>query len=139
MILELNIGLHVQRPDADNSETAATVRATRAMRLLAETGVLAHVFGRIQPVAYEHEGEQVVERALIVRAAVRRGPEFARLVLDPMLKHIATVLEQDCIAVRWVEEDGTSRGTLIGPKAAEWGAFDPAFFTPYDTEQEQAA
>lgn len=34
------------------------------------------------------------------------------------------LLAQDCIAVR----DETGQGSLVGPKAADWGEFDPAQF-----------
>lgn len=38
---------------------------------------------------------------------------------------LADVLHQDCIAVWWKERE---QGELIGPRAADWGTFDPAYF-----------
>lgn len=38
---------------------------------------------------------------------------------------LADVLHQDCIAVWWKQSE---KGELIGSKAGEWGAFDPAYF-----------
>ena len=45
--------------------------------------------------------------------------------LDNRIDMLATTLKQDCIAV-WYP--GEQWGQLIGPKAAEWGNFNPAFF-----------
>ena len=45
--------------------------------------------------------------------------------LDNRIDELAKTLKQDCIAVWYPEE---SWGMLIGPKAAEWGNFNPAFF-----------
>jgi hypothetical protein len=38
---------------------------------------------------------------------------------------LAAALDQDCIAVY---DHSTDTGTLIGDKAAEWGAFNPEYF-----------
>lgn len=38
---------------------------------------------------------------------------------------IANDLDQDCLAVY---REKTGRGALIGPRAAEWGTFNPEFF-----------
>lgn len=38
---------------------------------------------------------------------------------------LSVALAQDCIAV-W--DTGTLSGRLLGPKAREWGSFNPAFF-----------
>jgi hypothetical protein len=38
---------------------------------------------------------------------------------------LATALDQDCIAVF---DHSTNTGTLIGDKAAQWGAFNPEYF-----------
>ena len=52
-------------------------------------------------------------------------------------------LGQDCIAFRGVvsfdgDEDGPFRTheQLVGPKAEEWGEFDPTYFIPFDGWQE---
>lgn len=41
------------------------------------------------------------------------------------IDRLSTALHQDCIAVL---DDVTGVGRLIGPNAAAWGAFNPAFF-----------
>lgn len=45
------------------------------------------------------------------------------------IERLAVELHQDCIAVYRPELGG---GALIGPKAAEWGAFDPKQFIQLD-------
>ncbi len=41
------------------------------------------------------------------------------------LDYLCTALDQDCIAEYCHD---TGRGFLIGPKAAEWGEFNPEYF-----------
>jgi hypothetical protein len=41
------------------------------------------------------------------------------------LHELSIRLEQDCVAFY---DDETKHGSLIGPKAEEWGAFNEAFF-----------
>lgn len=45
--------------------------------------------------------------------------------LDNRIDELAKTLHQDCIAVWYPEK---SWGQFIGPKAADWGDFNPAFF-----------
>lgn len=45
------------------------------------------------------------------------------------INHLSRLLGQDCIAV-YVPERGV--GELIGPRAAEWGEFDPRYFLTVD-------
>lgn len=56
---------------------------------------------------------------------------------------LAERLGQDCIAFRGVvsfdgDEDGPFRTheELVGPKAEEWGEFDPTLFIPFEAWQE---
>lgn len=42
---------------------------------------------------------------------------------------LAQRLDQDCVAIL---DNETGEGRLIGPKAAEWGAFDPTQFILLD-------
>ena len=44
----------------------------------------------------------------------------------PLLWEIVAELEQDCIAISYTTVPEYS--TLFGPKADEWGAFEPAYF-----------
>jgi hypothetical protein len=43
---------------------------------------------------------------------------------EDALYAISVALDQDCIAIRYAD----GQGKLIGPKAKEWGEFNPAFF-----------
>lgn len=137
MQIELNIGLLVE--GTDNNATARAERAAQALRLLAETTLLGHVHGRIAASVYEHEGEQVAEPTLIVKATVRGGESRARARVFSVIYRLAARLRQDCIAVLWIEGNGAISGELVGPRAHEWGAFDPGSFTRYDEPAEERA
>ena len=45
---------------------------------------------------------------------------------------LAVSLEQDCIAVYYADGARADTGDLIGPRAAEWGEFNPEFFSRFD-------
>ena len=45
--------------------------------------------------------------------------------LDEWIEALCIVLQQDCIAYQF--EDSTT-GNLLGPKAAEWGGYQPSLF-----------
>lgn len=47
------------------------------------------------------------------------------MAVDNRIEMVANALNQDCIAV-WYSDEGV--GDLIGPRAADWGAFDPSLF-----------
>lgn len=61
------------------------------------------------------------EPTLVVRVTSINGPSFTLA----NLRQLAIDLGQDCIAVYRPKTGG---GALIGPKAAEWGPFNPAYF-----------
>lgn len=44
---------------------------------------------------------------------------------DNRINFLSRLLSQDCIAVYYPEEGD---GALIGPRAAQWGEFNPEFF-----------
>lgn len=48
---------------------------------------------------------------------------------DNRIYQLSRFLQQDCIAVYYPE---TRDGALIGPKADEWGEFNPEFFFLFD-------
>jgi hypothetical protein len=54
----------------------------------------------------------------------KRGVVTQPRTVRRIVFQLARLLRQDCIALRW--EDGS--GELLGPNAAEWGAFNPAYF-----------
>lgn len=70
------------------------------------------------------DGTPVVERTLILR--INTDKSLAELALD--FAFVSEMLGQDCIA--WSTDNGTT-GTLSGDKAQEYGAFNPAYFLPY--------
>lgn len=133
MDIELNIGL-AGAPGANDM-----ARANYAMRLLSSTLTMARIQSRVEQTRYiGPDGAEVVESTLVARAAVR-DPDR----LHAAIYHLAERLEQDCIAVLFVGDGGYTLGALIGPRAAEWGAFDPRYFVRFDrvaaaTEREAA-
>ena len=78
---------------------------------------------------------------LIVRDAVLESDTEPTLVAEvtslnsspfiflQRLRRVAEELDQDCIAVY---RELTGAGSLIGPRAAEWGPFNPEFFLLLD-------
>lgn len=134
MKIEMNIGLPADRIPAE--------AAVAAIRLLSESLCFGRVESRIQPVSYTGpSGREVVEHSLVVRAAARNLDRIPLVVFA-----VAERLGQDCIAVLYVGDDGFTgdgeTGELIGPRAAEWGAFNPEFFVRFEAvadATEQAA
>lgn len=47
------------------------------------------------------------------------------------VEHLCHALFQDCIAIR----DENGNGELIGPKASEWGPFNPDYFLTFEEEK----
>jgi hypothetical protein len=48
---------------------------------------------------------------------------------------VCHALDQDCIAVAWYDDGRRFIGRLVGPRADEWGEFNPALFDlPVDYE-----
>lgn len=133
MDIELNIGL-AGAPGANDM-----ARANYAMHLLSSTLTMARIQSRVEQTRYiGPDGAEVVESTLVARAAVR-DPDR----LHAAIYHLAERLERDCIAVLFVGDGGYSLGDLIGPRAAECGAFDPQYFVRFDrvaaaTEREAA-
>jgi hypothetical protein len=59
----------------------------------------------------------------------------SRVDLDIVLHAVARLsdyLEQDCIALLVVAEDGTTSGHLVGDRAEAWSPFSPAYFLTLD-------
>lgn len=104
MIAELNIGLDIgQRKDALTNRQAfdAVKRAGLNVRRV---------------VLFIRPNE---ESTVWFTVEARSAP-----ALHGAIHSAAVALRQDCIAVRY--PDGS--GDLIGPDAAKWGSFDPAYF-----------
>lgn len=120
---ELNIGLFVTGGQNDY----ATV-ANRAMRIDRTLNVLyggsAVIRSKVVSAMYEAGGEVAGEPTLVVSLSGR----FAAGALRGAVYALAEENEQDCIAVF---EPETGRGVLVGPKAADWGEFNPDFFVRF--------
>lgn len=89
----------------------------------------------LRAVGLSNQGAQVVnsdtEPTLVVKvkptagmAASRQGNAVRNAVFE-----LAKALNQDCIAVYLPIAD---KGELIGPRAAQWGEFNPAYFFKLD-------
>lgn len=104
MKLILNIGLaRAGKPD---------IGPCTALRVLREAGFLVEA-SKLE--------QSDTERTLV--AVVER-----RNLTDRFGHRVAQALEQDCIAAYNPAIKGRVAGSLLGPKAAAWGAFNPAFF-----------
>ena len=99
----LNVGL--------NTNTGSTITAGHALRQIA---LVADV---IEYTITESD----TELTLVVAANVND-------VRHTVYK-LADNLDQDCIAVYYPR---TGNGTLVGPKAASWGTFNPEYFLCLD-------
>ena len=117
MNLELNIGLDV--PNATNTPASRNMLALRATAYL--TAAFAGVAVRRYESSYQQDGTTVTEAGMAVRMTAERP-------VDWMIAGLSAMLEQDCIGVLDVD---TGAGALVGPKAAEWGAFNPEYFNRF--------
>lgn len=70
--------------------------------------------------------ESDTEPTLVAEVTIRNTSPFIFLQL---LRRVAEELDQDCIAVY---RELTGAGSLIGPRAAEWGPFNPEYFLLLD-------
>lgn len=116
----LNIGL---KP---STKTTRQDYITRAEILAALRAAGFHVR------SYRHDHSTTEETAIVVVEPKSIGPsEFYNAIY-----RVSAALAQDCIAVR---NDETGHGQLIGPDAADWGEFNPAYFIEYPTFTDIAA
>ena len=110
MRYQVNIGLNIK--GGDNSPEAIDKRAAEISGLL--DGVSRGESRYIGP-----DGAEVVEPVLVAWLDLPEGAALA------VFYALAEVMGQDCVAA-WNED--IEVGLLIGPKAAEWGAFNPNYF-----------
>lgn len=108
MLAQVNIGLHIE-------ETGRDINPIQAISALNVSGITIHD-GYIATAQHERGEEQTL--VLLI------GFEGNQETLSETLYIVSGLLQQDCIAIQW--QDGT--GTLVGPKAAEWGSFDSKYF-----------
>lgn len=102
----LNIGLNVGATTAISAEVARQILI--ANDLLPVNDGVVH--------ASDTEPTLVIEVQPLSRSPSLVLAAFASVAVD---------LQQDCIAVYRPKTGG---GCLVGPKAAEWGPFNPEFF-----------
>lgn len=103
--------------------------------ILVNVGLARNTGGQLDPStvlrAFRQRGFQHIANALhrsdsedtVVMAMIQ--PARAMRAID----ELAAELDQDCIAVAFT---GNGAGVLIGPKADDWGAFDPSCFILLD-------
>jgi len=123
VIAQMNIGLLPGVPPVESSLLIADRMQDKICRFLAIVPRGPDYLWGLRRVdaTYAHDGRTISEPTLVVwvnaPADLVRG--LARIV--------CAVASQDCVAVRW--PDGS--GELIGPRADQWGEFDPAMFIRY--------
>lgn len=107
----LNIGLARNDGAPDNGVLHVVVKLNQfGFRLKAgEVHEVTHALG--------------TERTLVVEVYPRDG-----IATRAAVYRLSLELAQDCIAVGFVQDGTVTSGELIGPKAADWGEFDPAYF-----------
>lgn len=114
-MIELNIGLNLKsQPNFD----AGIFERDRAIRCL-----LRHIDPKVivyrTDTSYQHEGTTVHEPVLVAQLTAT-GKQ-----LDALGNALGAMFEQDCYAAYWPD---TGDGLLVGPRAEQWGEFNPAFF-----------
>lgn len=113
----LNIGLI---PSKKSSRTAR-ITASEVKAALRGAGFFVSGFRMAQSAA---------EPTAVVRVIARQPMSYHQAFCN-----VSLALVQECIAV----VPDTVRGALIGPDAAEWGEFNPAYFIPFDVEPQAIA
>lgn len=100
----------------------------KATRLLATSVVKQLVAAADFVINAERLVESDTEPTLVLDVTSLNGPSLTMA----QFRALATDLEQDCIAVYRPKTKG---GALIGPKAAEWGPFNPSYFFDLDGQR----
>lgn len=104
----INIGLNT----ADGAITPEEARET----------LRAYGFSILRDAVLESDTEPTLVAEVI-------NPGASPIILPQLLHIVAEELDQDCIAVY---RELTGAGSLIGPRAAEWGPFNPEYFLLLD-------
>lgn len=136
----LNIGLNV--PNGEYMDPTATAR--QALEALGEHMSIKRYRARL---AFEGGREVNVggiagEDTLVVEVqGVGTNLRGWQDIMDSVYR-LSETLGQDCIAFRGIVSydywygSFRPREALVGPKAEEWGEFDPTFFIPFEGWQE---
>lgn len=109
----LNIGLDVGAGDRKMKINPSTARM-----LIERTGAKITRSNVVES-TYTHKGEQVIERTLVA--------ELDRPLNEAEATKLAELAQQEAISQR-----NNGDNNLFGPKASEWGAFDPTQFVLLD-------
>lgn len=104
----INIGLNT----ADGAITPEEARET----------LRAYGFSILRDAVLESDTEPTLVAEVI-------NPGASPIILPQLLHIVAEALDQDCIAVY---RECTLGGALVGPRAAEWGPFNPEYFLLLD-------
>ena len=123
--IELNIGLLASEHAVDRAPLSHidAAQAELAVRDRLHFPVLGEFKTRV-----ETGGS---EPALVVRARVlEEDIQYGRL--SATVYGLSVALEQDAIAVYFVDGHRAGTGRLIGPNADPWGEFNPEFFSRFD-------
>lgn len=123
--IELNIGLlaseHAQRVEPFSPITASYAGSLAADRL--HFPALGEFKTRVETGGSE---PTLVVRARVLEEFIQYGQ------LSATVYGLSVALEQDAIAVYFVDGPRAGTGRLIGPNAAPWGEFNPEFFSRFD-------
>ncbi len=109
--LMLNVGLAIGNTGQTNTLTQVVQAAERAGLTIDALAVHA----------------SSTEPTVVIRASTTQAPN----VVADAVHGMALTLAQDCIAVHWLGL-GYAAGSLVGPAADLWGAFDPSYFILLD-------
>lgn len=116
-MLEVNVGL--------STNDGGTVSVTQAIAALQRRGFV--VVAQRVVCARHAKGS---EDTLVARLLLPKQPGTALT----RLYFVAKDLRQDAIAVMWSD----AAGILVGPRASEWGSFDPYYFHRFNELREVA-
>jgi len=114
--IELNIGLDIEGQPNEGPAITERDRAVRA--LLRHIDPQASMYRT--DTSYQRDGETVHENVLVAKLA-----DASYRQLDALGAALGAVFGQDCYAAYCPD---TGDGQLIGPRADQWGEFNPAFF-----------
>lgn len=126
----LNIGLNVA--SGNNAYDARSERGEVALRYL--SGFFPKIINKRLLTTYDDaNGTPTIEDTLVVHLLDGLNAEGS---VYSAIFNLAQLLDQDCIAVFFTS---VQEGLLIGPRANEWGAFDPQYFRVIEELSEKPA
>lgn len=123
MVIQLNIGL--ERSGFENTPEEIACRVPLAVRAMSRAGKVLHWY--ICPPSYQPDNEFAEWTLIGVVSAYNAEPRNREdmKAMDLRMHSISEQLMQDCIAWRVPE---INEGYLSGPRAKDWGPFEPKYF-----------